>query len=253
MALGKRFYLQFHQGPSHSVILAPVWSALTLYPFFAFTGLDWSWGLYIALLAGVWMHLLLDWSNTFGIMLLYPVSKRRFRLDAVFFVDSVTLALTLFFYLGYAVMGWGWVCYIYPGLFLAYVVGKYYGRCRIQGQLGADFVIPSALNPVAYFVLEEKENGVTTYLYNGWTSTKRDLGQHAPVSAEVLALARSSRVFCDMEGIARALRITEIHASDSGTEIQAADLAVRNFGGKFGATRLRFDEKGKILDEVANI
>ena len=67
------------------------------------------------------------------------------------------------------------------------------------------------------------------------------------------ALAARSRVFADMQGICRALTIVEVEQDESGTTLHAADIAVRNFGGRFGRTTMKFDNNGELISEVANI
>ena len=53
--------------------------------------------------------------------------------------------------------------------------------------------------------------------------------------------------------VTRAFHITEVQEDAAGTTIHAADIAVRNFGGKFGKTELRFNPQGKLIYEVADI
>jgi hypothetical protein len=38
-----------------------------------------------------------------------------------------------------------------------------------------------------------------------------------------------------------------------GTTIEARDLGVRNFGGRFGRAVLRFDPEGRLINEAADI
>lgn len=56
-----------------------------------------------------------------------------------------------------------------------------------------------------------------------------------------------------MEKIARYLFITSVIEDEAGVTIIAHDLAVRNFGGKFGRTVLRFDNGDKLRREHVNL
>jgi membrane-bound metal-dependent hydrolase YbcI (DUF457 family) len=253
MALGKRFYLRQHQGVTHSLILAPLFALALALPFLHLLSAAWIWSVFFGALAGIWVHLLLDWTNTYGIMLAYPFTRTRYRLDAVFFIDSVALALTAGFYLGFVLFGWIWCAILYPVLFVLYALFKWRQRVGIQRLLRADFVIPSAWNPCGYFVLKEVEGGAETYYYNGWSGRRSRTSIHEDAGSGNYALARRSTLFGDMSGITRALRITEVVESETGTTIHASDLAVRNFGGRFGTTRLFFDREGRLQDETANI
>jgi len=56
-----------------------------------------------------------------------------------------------------------------------------------------------------------------------------------------------------MRGIARAFHVTQVETGASGTTLVAQDLGVRNFGGKFGKTVLRFDSERRLVHEMAHI
>jgi len=86
MAGGKRAYLKAQPSTTHSVLLA----ALASLAFGPSEGI----GAGLAFLAGFPIHVLLDASNTLGTHLLRPIG-RRVRLDAVFFIDALSWALTL--------------------------------------------------------------------------------------------------------------------------------------------------------------
>lgn len=95
---GKRFYLRNHQGVTHSIILAPLFSALLCLPLLWLLNIEWNWAVYFGMLSGLLIHITLDWFNTFRIALFYPLIKKRYSLDAVFFIDSIALTLTVAFF-----------------------------------------------------------------------------------------------------------------------------------------------------------
>jgi membrane-bound metal-dependent hydrolase YbcI (DUF457 family) len=253
MALGKRAYLRLHQGPTHSLLLAPLYaSLLALLPALQF-GFDWL--TFLAILAGLWLHLLLDLLNTFGIQILWPLTPRRYCKDAVFFIDTVTWLLTLSFFglvylakvdplpaaLGYAVA------------FAGYLIAKHLLHRRVLRQNTFDYAIPSAFNPFSFLTLSRNGDCFELSLYNALTrrSSRRD--RIPAPSPEVLVLAAQSRVFRDMQHILRSLQITGVEQEAAGTTLTAQDLAIRNFGGKFGRTVLKFDPQGKLIHEMAHI
>lgn len=80
MAMGKRFYLRNHQGPTHSFVMAPLYALLVSSPVIVFLGFDWP--THVAALLGLWLHVLLDFTNTFGITLWWPVWRGRRSLDS---------------------------------------------------------------------------------------------------------------------------------------------------------------------------
>lgn len=86
---GKPAYLDWHRGPTHSLLLIPVMAALVTAIAGAANrpaGFSWVRGWLLACI-GVLSHLLLDWTNIYGVRLLEPLSDEWFRLDAVSVVD----------------------------------------------------------------------------------------------------------------------------------------------------------------------
>lgn len=80
--------LEWHRGLTHSLVLAPVMAFLPL-------AILWPWlhrrarwqRLYLVSLAGVLSHVLLDWTNIYGVRLLAPFDPAWRRLDLASVVD----------------------------------------------------------------------------------------------------------------------------------------------------------------------
>jgi len=79
---GPLAYFQAHRGYSHAIVSAPVMALLCVLLVAAFTrslrGWKTAWGLCCI---GVASHLLLDWTNTYGVRFLLPFSSGWFHLD----------------------------------------------------------------------------------------------------------------------------------------------------------------------------
>jgi len=253
MVFGKRFYLHNHQGITHSIILSPVFAALLCIPLWMLPGEQPFLMIWLAALAGLLLHVSLDWFNTYRIELFGPFSKRRFSLDAVFFIDSVALFLTTMFYVLYVVFKMDMAQIIYPLAFPAYFAFKFWLHARVMKKLQPLFAIPSSLNPVEFYILEKRDEGMTGYLYNVLTQHRRQEQRYNEAEDRFQQLAERSQIFNDMKHITRAFHITEVREDEHGTTIIAADLAVRNFGGHFARTELRFDPQGQLIHELANI
>jgi inner membrane protein len=75
-------YLDYHRHLTHSLVLMPVLAALSvgLVRLIARKPVRWGWAM-AAALTGVASHLLLDWTNVYGVRLLLPFSSRWFRSD----------------------------------------------------------------------------------------------------------------------------------------------------------------------------
>lgn len=253
MAAGKRFYLKRHQGPTHSLVLAPLYAAALAA--IVVPGIGWQWTLYLGLLAGLAIHVALDLTNTFGIQMLWPLTGQRYCADAIFFVDLTAWLLTLGFF---AVVVTGGVAATpaalgYAALFAAYVAFKLALHRSTMRRTGAAVAIPSSWNPFAFFLLRRGGTGVETSRYDAIRAATCDVRLVEAPSEEIRGLASRSPVFNDMAGILRALHVTDVVRDPEGTTLVAHDLAIRNFGGRFGRTELRFDHGGRIVREVANI
>lgn len=249
MTGGKRFYLKYHQGPTHSLPIAPFYAAL-------FTVvLGWDWALFFGLLAGLCAHILLDLFNTFGIQVLWPLTPRRFCLDAVFFIDTVAWSLTLAFFAltlpDIVAPGFAAICYV--ALLATYLTAKLHLQRRTRARLEVDFAIPSSFNPFAFLLFSKRNGSLRTVAYNALSGNVSDERLLAEVAPEALQLASKSGVFRDLKSILRGLEVIGVERDVAGITVIAQDLAIRNFGGKFGRTELRFDLEGRLVSEVAHI
>lgn len=86
-------YLEFHRSYTHSLAFAPLMALLPL----ALVRARFTWKTYLAALAGVLSHVLIDWTNPYGIQMLLPFSARRVRLDITNLFD---VWIWLFLFLG---------------------------------------------------------------------------------------------------------------------------------------------------------
>jgi membrane-bound metal-dependent hydrolase YbcI (DUF457 family) len=84
-------YLDYHRSYTHSFACAPLVALLPM----ALVRAKFSWQSYGAALAGVLSHILLDWTNPYGIQLLLPFSHRRLMLDFTNIADVWIWAILL--------------------------------------------------------------------------------------------------------------------------------------------------------------
>jgi|SRR5580704_5688842 inner membrane protein len=96
IARGPLYYFEQHRGITHSIAALPVMALLSALVACAFarTMRGWlvAWG--IACI-GVASHLLLDWTNTYGIRLFLPFSSQYLHLDLINLFDLVIWAVLL--------------------------------------------------------------------------------------------------------------------------------------------------------------
>jgi len=86
-------YLQYHRWITHSLLFVPATALAAVLLVAAFGWRRVRWGpAYAIAIVGVLSHLLLDWTNSYGVRLLAPVSEHWFRLDITNVVDLWILA-----------------------------------------------------------------------------------------------------------------------------------------------------------------
>ena len=251
MAFGRRAYLKNHQGASHSIFLSPLLAALVALPLTVLLVPDWK--LFLLALLGIWLHILLDVCNTFGVAWLWPFSKRRDCLDAVFFIDLTAWAITAITLIGTLHTRNPWTAGAGGLALAAYFIGKACLRRCAMRRYGCSMLIPSSLNPLEFLALEVKQGSARAYRIRATTGRLYDEHIYESVPMKYTELAQKSRVFRDMNQIARFLFITQVEDRNDDILIVADDLGIRNFGGHFGRTTLRFDGAGNLLQESATI
>ena len=96
LAGGSASYLHYHRSITHSFFAIPFLALLPLLLVrpWARQRFDWKWA-YLVSVIGVLSHLLLDWTNAYGIRFLLPFSNRWYRLDIANLVDVWIWAVLL--------------------------------------------------------------------------------------------------------------------------------------------------------------
>jgi len=88
---GTQIYLDWHRTYPHAVAFTPLVALLPM----LLARVRFSWQSFLAALIGVLSHLLLDWTNSYGILLALPFSWHRFRLDIANVFDVWIWAILL--------------------------------------------------------------------------------------------------------------------------------------------------------------
>lgn len=245
MLLGKRVYLKNHQGFSHSLVFLPLFSLMIVVLFTPL--IPFAWGNVLAIGVGILVHVLLDYSNTYGISLLYPLSKKRFALDSIFFIDTFLFALSI------SVLLLKYHFALYMTLFLFYVIFKILLQRNVHKKLHADFTIPSALNPFDFYIYQNGNGQILTYQYNALTRKRRNYKEQENIDERYRYLLNKSQTYKDIDQITKALHITDVTENSDRITVNAKDLALRNFGGKFATTTLLFNKEEELLNEISHI
>jgi len=88
---GTQTYLEWHRSYPHAIAFAPLVALLPM----LLARARFSWPSFLASLIGVFSHLVLDWTNSYGIPLALPFSPHRFRLDIANIFDLWIWAILL--------------------------------------------------------------------------------------------------------------------------------------------------------------
>ena len=93
---GTANYLRLHRGITHSIAFSPVMALLAVAIVWLVERKKLPWlSLWLFSWIGVLSHLLLDWTNVYGIRMYLPFSSEWLRLDTVNVVDLVVWAILL--------------------------------------------------------------------------------------------------------------------------------------------------------------
>jgi inner membrane protein len=89
-------YLLYHRNLTHSIAMMPVMAlaSVAIVRLVWRKPINWAWAFFAALIA-VGSHLVLDWTNVYGIRLLLPFSGRWLRADTTAVVDLCIWAIVL--------------------------------------------------------------------------------------------------------------------------------------------------------------
>jgi inner membrane protein len=94
-------YFQYHRGITHAVAMVPVMALLPVLVVCAISRTMRGWkAAYVLSIIGVASHLLLDWTNTYGVRFLLPFSTEWFRLDLNSLMDFWIWGVLLLAFLG---------------------------------------------------------------------------------------------------------------------------------------------------------
>jgi len=93
---GSAVYLEHHRGPTHGLLLIPAMALLPVAVVWPFVRSRLQWrGAYGVSVIALLSHLLMDWTNIYGIRLLAPYSERWYRLDITSVVDPWILLVLI--------------------------------------------------------------------------------------------------------------------------------------------------------------
>ena len=237
---GKRAFLFAHQTWSHALPVQAVVSVLAacLASVWGFNGWLFGGGLF----AGLAFHTLLDFSNTLGVTLLAPFSRKRFCLEWVFFIDAFVLsltfaaaALTIWLYVSTETMPVGPAVFFF-GTLATYFCAKAWLRKR-AGLMAPEAVIlmPSALWPWRFFGVTKCGHWVSRFQLNAIDGVRVPLSQQEVFDERYAGVLARVPEFNVMRGLSPAYHVVRAEQTDAGEAIICRDLRTRNFKTAFAS------------------
>ena len=274
---GTPTYLDWHRGPTHSLLLLPITAAVVTLAVGAFRRpVGWRWlNAWFAACIGVLSHLLLDWTNIYGIRFLSPFSEHWFRLDAVNVVDPIiwTILLLAVFWPWLAKLvsseigaartshGRGIAWFALIALF-AYDFSRWTLHGRAVETMSAYLydnrtprrilAMPDTLNPFLWRGLVDLADSWQVHNINLLKPYDPAAGRTfyiAPQSPEIAAVRRS-RAFQAIERFSQTLHWRQLPTAEpeGGAEVVATDVRFANPGELRFAARAIVDRSGQVLE-----
>ncbi len=271
---GSLTYLEYHRWFTHSIIAVPVMAALTVLFIRLLSKGRFPWvSALVAATVGVASHVLLDWTNTYGIRLMLPFSPEWYRLDITNIFDLWIWAVLLLAVVAPALSrlvsseigaksstGKGWAIFALL-LMCGYEYGRYLAHDRAVAALDSRIYGGSAPVRVAAF-----PNYANPFLWRGLAET-RDAFRIMPVDLLRDFDPGSGRGFYKAEGSRATIaasrtetfqrflsfspytlwRAIPVPDPEGGTEVDAYDLRFGDPpGGGFVATAM-VDRSGRVV------
>ncbi|MDF1660347.1 MAG: metal-dependent hydrolase [Planctomycetota bacterium] len=251
---GKSAFMKIHQTYSHALpVIALI--GLLAWPALNALGVPALGALTLAL--GMMFHSLLDVTNTYGIALFLPFSKRRFSTEWVFFIDSIVIAIsypTLIILTQFQSLPGKTVLSCYCAIMLCYWLLKCALRRRALSfsPPGTVSLLPSALYPWEFLGCSQGKDEVLLFQVHSLTgNVTRE--ESVPLFDREHEELTTQREFKIMSELSPAYHIVERDQKESGLWLRCKDLRTRNFKTNFGELEISLDLSGAVKDLVFHV
>lgn len=254
LSISGETYLRWHRGPTHSLLLLPLWAGLITWVVWELSNRRHGRTLFAAASVSMLAHVIMDWITSYGTMLLSPLSDRRFELSWVFIVDVYVWALLLVGVIWAAISDRAAIA---RGFLVA--VAGYVLFCGASRQWALrttphppDTVrvaaFPTPLNPLRWTILQEDATGIVRWIHGGRNDMFQSYRDDALVpQAEATEAVKLFRWFAEFP-------VVEKFEQDGYTILRYRDLRFRSPmpGGRtreglFIVARVVFDADGRLL------
>ncbi len=248
---GKRAYLLTHQTWTHAIPVEAAFSVAAGLLASAFGAGGVSLG--VGLFAGLAVHTLLDFSNTLGVALLGPFSRKRFCLEWVFFIDAVVAVWTIVSagFAFWTLRRWGEMPVRYAGVCFVNLAAYFALKAILRRRAGsfapeAVSLVPSALCLWRFFGVARDGGRVRTFAINAVTGERSGSTWHDIFDDTYCPRLAAVPEFKLMRGLSPAYHVVSARKTDEGDLVLCRDLRTRNFSTRFGDLEVLLGPDNKV-------
>lgn len=250
---GKRAFLAMHQTWSHSLPVILLFSAAVW-----FVGRESAMlggGLALGLGLGMLGHVLLDVTNTTGVALFVPFSRKRFCLEWVYFTDKLVM---LFSVLMLALVYWNWdqpnADVFFPPLgYLLFIVvywsikGWLRQRAKKYAPPQTISLVPHSWAPWQFLGIRRRQHSeMEAFGLNALTGQTTALRRYLIYDLEYEPFIARLPEFRAMRNLSPAYHVVEAGQRENGVVLECRDLRPRRLSPGFGDLKIWLDEHNKI-------
>ena len=206
-------------------------------------------------------HTLTDLTNTYGIALWEPFSKRRYCTEWLFFVDSVVIVSSVAaigaVFARWSLPGgpgWGVAAVYFPAMALYWTArGLLRGRALRLAPDGTRHLLPRAFVPWRYDGYGRSGERVFVFTIDGLTGEVEDLRDVPVHDREWVERLRAVPELAIMRALSPGYHVVAVDRREGGTAVRCRDLRTRCFGGRFGELELVVDAAGEVVEKVFHV
>jgi membrane-bound metal-dependent hydrolase YbcI (DUF457 family) len=250
---GKRAFLAMHQSWSHSLPVIVLFSAVVW--FIGHESAMLGGGLALGLGLGMLGHVLLDVTNTSGVAVFVPFSRKRFCLEWVWFTDKLVM---LFSVLMLALVCWNWnqpnpdTLSLPLGFFVFILI--YWSMKGWLRQLAKKHaphqtisLVPHSWAPWQFLGIRRRQHSeLEAFRLNALSGQTTALRRYVIYDLEYERFIARLPEFQAMRNLSPAYHVVEAGERENGVVLQCRDLRPRRLSGGFGDLKIWLDEHKKI-------
>jgi membrane-bound metal-dependent hydrolase YbcI (DUF457 family) len=250
---GKKAFMLCHQTYSHAFFTILIATILAKFAISSSFNEPWAAP---ALGAGMLLHSLTDATNTYGIALYLPFSRKRFCLEWVFFIDAIVILVSVIC-AGLVARKWmksefstAPIAGFYAAFLAAYWSVKFLLRRQARARCpdGTLSLLPSSLLPWQFFGCCRSGNEVRLFKVNLLKPAIQNERAIQVLDEEFALKLSEISEFRVMRDLSAAYHVIEARKDAEKTQIRCRDLRTRNFKTRFGGLDVTLNSKGAVVE-----